>query len=123
GGGGSTAMAERICDRRRRDLVEAHDRIVSRQGGRYRGRLIKTTGDGALVLSDGPGRAIACAEAIRDALRAIGFEVRAGLHTGELEEREDGDIGGIAVHIGARIAALARPGGILVSRTIQDLLA
>jgi len=120
---GSTAIAARIGDLRWRDLLEAHDRILNRQVERYRGQLIKTTGDGALVLFDGPARAIACAEAIRDALRAIGLVVRAGLHSGELEEREDGDIGGIAVHIGARIAALAGPGEILVSRTIKDLVA
>jgi len=120
---GSTAIAARIGDLRWRDLLESHDRILNRQVERYRGQLIKTTGDGALVLFDGPARAIACAEAIRDALRAIGLEVRAGLHTGELEEREDADIGGIAVHIGARIAALAGPGEILVSRTIKDLVA
>jgi len=120
---GSTAIAARLGDLRWWDLLEAHDRILNRQVERYRGRLIKTSGDGALVLFDGPARAIACAEAIRDALRAIGLEVRAGLHTGELEEREDGDIGGIAVHIGARIAALAGPGEILVSRTIKDLVA
>src|SRR5256712_7011338 len=120
---GSTATAAGIGDVRWRDLLEAHDRILKRQVERFRGRLIKSTGDGALVLFDGPARAIACAEATRDALRAIGLQVRAGLHTGELEQREDGDIGGIAVHIGARIAALARPGGILISRTIKDLVA
>src|SRR3989475_7901520 len=75
-------MAARIGDLRWRDLLEAHDRILNRQVERYRGQLIKTTGDGALVLFDGPALAIACAEAIRDALRAIGLEVRAGVHTG-----------------------------------------
>src|SRR2546428_4249168 len=113
-------MAARIGDLRWRDLLDVHDRIVNGQLERYRGRLIKTTGDGALVLFDGPARAIACAEAIRDALRAIGLDVRTGLHTGELEERDDGGIGGIAVHIGARILAPAGPGEILLSRTITD---
>jgi len=120
---GSTAMAARIGDLRWRDLLEAYNRILNRQVERFRGRLIDTAGDGALVLFDGPARAIACAEAIRDALRAIGLDVRTGLHTGELEERDDGGIGGIAVHIGARIMALAGPGEILVSRTIKDLVA
>src|SRR2546428_2791062 len=113
-------MAARIGDLRWRDLLDVHDRIVNGQLERYRGRLIKTTGDGALVLFDGPARAIACAEAIRDALRAIGLEVRAGLHTGELEEREDGDIGGGAGDIRARVAGPAGARDILVSRAIHE---
>lgn len=120
---GSTALAAEIGDLRWRDLLEAHNRALSRQVERFGGRLIKTTGDGTLALFDGPARAIGCARAIRDADEAIGLRVRAGLHTGELEEREDGDVAGIAVHIGARIAALAGAGEVLVSRTVKDLVA
>jgi class 3 adenylate cyclase/pimeloyl-ACP methyl ester carboxylesterase len=120
---GSTELAGRIGDTRFRDLLESHRRLLARQLDRYRGRLMDTAGDGALALFDSPARAIACAEAIRDGVRALGIEVRAGLHTGEIEQRADGGIGGIAVHIGARVSALARPGEILVSRTIKDLIA
>ena len=89
---------------------------------RCRGREVKTTGDGFLAIFDGPSRAIECALAIRDHARDIGIEVRAGLHTGEVEARDD-DIGGIAVHIGARVAAAADASEVLVSRTVADLVA
>ena len=82
-----------------------------------------TAGDGALALFDSPARAIACAEAVRDGVRALGLQVRAGVHTGEMEHGPGGTIRGIAVHTGARVAALAGPGEIMVSRTIRDLVA
>ncbi|TMF56311.1 MAG: adenylate/guanylate cyclase domain-containing protein [Chloroflexi bacterium] len=119
----STNRAAEIGDGRWHDLLESHNRLVRRQLERFGGRLIDTAGDGALSLFDGPARAIACAQAIRDGVRALGIEIRAGLHTGELEHRQDGGIDGIAVHIGARIASLASPNEILVSRTIKDLVA
>jgi pimeloyl-ACP methyl ester carboxylesterase len=121
---GSTALAARIGDARWRDLQQSYFRLVTRQLERFRGRLVDTAGDGVLAVFDAPGRAIACAEAIRDAVRALGIQVRSGLHTGEIEQRQQGGgIGGIAVHIGARISSLAGAGDILVSRTIKDLVA
>ena len=87
----------------------------------FGGQLIKTTGDGMLATFDGPGRAIRCAAALRDELAGIGVQIRAGLHTGEVELR-DGDVGGIAVHIAARVMAATRPGDILASRTVRDLV-
>ena len=89
---------------------------------RFRGREIKTTGDGVLATFDGPGRALRCATAIRDAVRSLGIDVRVGLHTGEIDLRGD-DISGIAVHIAQRVEATAQPGEILVSRTVVDLVA
>ena len=118
---GSTELAARIGDQRWRSLLDAHDAFVRHQVDLYRGRLIRSTGDGMLATFDGPARAIYCAFAVRDGLRSLGIDVRAGLHIGELELR-DGDIGGIAVHIGARIAALAGSGEVLVSRTLKDLV-
>ena len=91
------------------------------QLARFRGREVNTSGDGFLAMFDGPQRAIRCAMAIRDAVQALGIEVRAGLHTGECEVRGD-DIGGIAVHIGARVSALAGPNDVLVSSTLRDLV-
>ena len=120
---GSTTLASRIGDVRWRDLLESFHRLIERQLSRFHGRLIDTAGDGALALFDSPARAITAARAIRDGVRALGIEVRAGIHTGELERRENGGIGGIAVHIGARIGALGDAGDILVSRTIKDLTA
>jgi class 3 adenylate cyclase/pimeloyl-ACP methyl ester carboxylesterase len=119
----STDLAAEIGDVRWHDLLQSHNRLIQRQLERFGGRLIDTAGDGVLALFDGPARAIACAQAIRDGVRALGIEIRAGLHTGELEHREDGGIDGIAVHIGARIASLAGPSEVLVSRTIKDLVA
>ena len=91
------------------------------QLARFRGREVNTSGDGFLATFDGPQRAIRCAMAIRDAVQPLGIEVRAGLHTGECELRGD-DIGGIAVHIGARVSALAGPNDVLVSSTLRDLV-
>jgi DNA-binding SARP family transcriptional activator/pimeloyl-ACP methyl ester carboxylesterase len=118
---GSTERATELGDRRWRDLLEQHDRLIRRELGRYHGREVKTTGDGVLATFDGPGRGINCAQAICARARALGIEVRAGLHTGECELR-NGDVGGIAVHIGARVAGLARPGEVLVSSTVKDLV-
>jgi class 3 adenylate cyclase len=120
---GSTELAARLGDARFRDLLENFRRLLLRQLERFRGRLVDTAGDGALSIFDSPGRGIACAQALRDGVRGLGLEVRAGLHTGEIEQRDDGGVGGIAVHIGARMSALASPGEILVSRTIKDLVA
>jgi len=119
---GSTERAAELGDRRWRDLLDSHDRTVRRQLERFRGREVNTAGDGFLATFDGPGRAIECACAIRDAVRALGIEVRAGLHTGEIEARGD-DVAGMAVHIGQRVSALAGAGEVLVSRTVTDLVA
>jgi len=120
---GSTETATRLGDARWRDLLESFIQLVQRQLTRFHGRLIDTAGDGVLALFDSPARAIAAARAIRDAVRGLGLEVRSGIHTGELERRENGGIGGIAVHIGSRIASLGGAHEILVSRTIRDLTA
>ena len=102
-------------------LLDAHDAVVRAQLSRFRGREVSTAGDSFLAMFDGPQRAIRCAMAIRDAVQSLGIEVRAGLHTGECEVRGD-DIGGIAVHIGARVSALAGPNDVLVSSTLRDLV-
>jgi class 3 adenylate cyclase len=118
---GSTERATALGDRRWRDLLEQHDRLVRHELGRHRGREVKTTGDGVLATFDGPARGINCARAICAQVRPLGIEVRAGLHTGECELR-NGDVGGIAVHIGARVAGMAGPGEVLVSGTVKDLV-
>jgi class 3 adenylate cyclase len=117
----STRRAAEIGDRNWHALLDAHDVVVRSQLARFRGREVSTSGDGFLAMFDGPQRAIRCAVAIRDAVQALGIEVRAGLHTGECEVRGD-DIGGIAVHIGARVSALAGPNEVLVSSTLRDLV-
>ena len=113
----STNRAANLGDRRWRDLLDAHDRIVRTQLERFGGREVKTIGDGFLAIFELPSAAVRCARSIRSALSQIGFDVRAGLHTGECELIED-DVGGLAVHIAARIAALADPGDVLVSSTV-----
>jgi pimeloyl-ACP methyl ester carboxylesterase len=118
----STGRAAEAGDRRWRELLDAHDEIGAREVGRFRGRRVKTLGDGMLAVFEGPARGVHCAEAVRDAISDLGVEIRAGLHVGECELRGD-DIGGLAVHIGARVAGLAAPGEILVSRTVRDLVA
>jgi class 3 adenylate cyclase len=117
----STRRASEMGDRDWRALLDAHDAVVRSQLTRFRGREVSTSGDSFLAMFDGPQRAIRCAMAIRDAVQALGIEVRAGLHTGECEVRGD-DIGGIAVHIGARVSALAGPNDVLVSSTLRDLV-
>jgi class 3 adenylate cyclase len=117
----STRRAVEMGDRDWHALLDAHDAVVRSQLARYRGREVNTSGDGFLAMFDGPQRAIRCAMAIRDAVQALGIEVRAGLHTGECEVRGD-DIGGIGVHIGARVSALAGPNDVLVSSTLRDLV-
>lgn len=118
----STRQAAALGDRRWRSVLEQHHEMVRRQLVRFRGRYVKSTGDGALMTFDGPARAIDCALAIRDGARQLGMEVRVGLHTGEIEPMRD-DIGGIAVHIASRVADIAGPGEVLVSRTVTDLVA
>jgi class 3 adenylate cyclase len=117
----STRRAAEMGDRDWRALLDAHDAVVRSQLARFRGREVNTSGDGFLAMFDGPQRAIRCAMAIRDAVQALGIEVRAGLHTGECEIRGD-DIGGIGVHIGARVSALSGPNDVLVSSTLRDLV-
>ncbi|QOZ23340.1 adenylate/guanylate cyclase domain-containing protein [Bradyrhizobium sp. CCBAU 51753] len=118
----STEKAAALGDHRWRDLLDTHHAAIRRVLSRFRGREIKTTGDGVLATFDGPARGVRCACAIADETRSLGIEVRAGLHTGECEMIGD-DIGGIAVHIGARVAALAGAGEVLVSGTVKDLVA
>jgi class 3 adenylate cyclase len=118
---GSTETAARLGDRRWRDLLERHDATVRRQLAVHRGREVKTMGDGFLATFDGPARAIRCASAIREQLGGIGIEVRAGVHTGEVEAIGT-DVGGMAVNIGARVGALAEPGEVLVSSTVRELV-
>jgi class 3 adenylate cyclase len=119
----STRLAAEIGDNRFKDLLSGFIQLVRRHVDRYQGRLVDTAGDGALALFDSPARAIGCAESVRDGARALGLPVRAGVHTGEMEHGPAGEVRGIAVHTGARVAALAGAGEILVSRTIRDLVA
>jgi class 3 adenylate cyclase len=119
---GSTERAAGLGDAEWRQLLELHDATVRRQIERHRGRTVKATGDGFLAVFDGPARAIRCAEAIRDATRAIGVPVRVGLHTGEIETRDD-DIAGLAVHIAQRVSSHAGPEEILVSGVVPLLVA
>jgi class 3 adenylate cyclase len=119
---GSTDTAAALGDRRWREVLDRHDTLTQEHVARFRGRVIKTTGDGALATFDGPARAIRCACALRDAMSRAGVELRAGIHTGEIEQR-NGDIGGIAVHLAARVQALAAAREVLVSRTVADLVA
>jgi class 3 adenylate cyclase len=119
---GSTVEAVHLGDRRWRELLDAYDRLVLRQLDRFRGRQVKSTGDGTLATLDGPRRAIACAVAIRDGVRAIGLEVRAGLHAGEVDLRGK-DLAGIAVHLAERVCSSAGPGQVFVTRTVVDLVA
>lgn len=118
----STEHAANIGDRRWKELLDQHDRVVQREVHGYRGKIVKTTGDGMLATFDGPARAVRCAQNICSAVGPLGIEVRAGVHTGEVELRGE-DIGGIAVHIGQRVSAMAGPGEALVSRTVTDLVA
>jgi class 3 adenylate cyclase len=119
---GSTEAAAAMGDDEWRRALDRHDELVRRYVERYRGREIKTTGDGFLAAFDGPARAVRCAQAIADAVTALGIQIRGGAHTGEVEVRGD-DIGGLAVHIAARVAGLAGAGEVLASRTVKDLVA
>ncbi len=118
---GSTEKAATLGDAAWRELLERHHAVVRAMIGRYRGAEIDTTGDGFLATFDGPARGVRCAQAIIEALKPLGLEVRAGLHTGEVE-MIDGKVGGIAVHVGARVGALAGPSQVLVSQTVRDLV-
>jgi class 3 adenylate cyclase len=118
---GSTERARDLGDRRWRELLASHDELVRRQLRVHRGNEVKTMGDGFLATFDGPARAIRCAGAIRDEVRGLGLEVRAGVHTGEVE-LTGADVSGMAVNIGARVAALAGPGEVLVSSTVKELV-
>jgi class 3 adenylate cyclase len=118
----STQTAAEMGDARWRDSLEEHQRVVRETLPRYGGREIKTIGDGFLATFDGPARGIRCARRLVESLAAIGVRIRAGLHTGECEVMGD-DIGGVAVHIAARVSALAQGGEVLVSRTVKDLVA
>jgi pimeloyl-ACP methyl ester carboxylesterase len=119
---GSTERAVALGDRRWREVLADHHRLGRREVERFRGREIDTTGDGFLATFDGPVRAIRCAQACIAAARSLDLELRAGVHTGEIELM-DGGVGGLGVHIGARVAAEAGPGKVLVSRTVTDLVA
>ena len=117
----STKRAAELGDGRWRRLLARHDELVRGQLGRFRGREVKSTGDGFLATFDGPARAIQCARAVTESVRPLGIDVRAGLHTGECEMIGD-DVGGLAVHIGARVSQSAGPGEVLVSSTVKDLV-
>jgi class 3 adenylate cyclase len=117
----STERASQLGDQRWSELLDRHDAAVRRQLARFRGTEVNTTGDGFVATFDGPARAIGCARAIRDAAQQLGMQVRSGIHTGEIELRGD-DIAGMGVHIAARVAAMAEPSDIWVSRTVTDLV-
>jgi class 3 adenylate cyclase len=118
---GSTERASQLGDERWRALLESHNELVRRQLAAFGGREVKVLGDGFLATFDGPGRAIRCASSIRDAVQSLGVTVRAGVHTGMCEQI-GADIGGMGVHIGARVVALAAPGEVLVSSAVRDLV-
>jgi class 3 adenylate cyclase len=118
---GSTETAARLGDGRWRRVLDHHNAIVDRSLRRHRGRKVDTAGDGVFALFDGPGRAIRCARAIAGDLERIGLQVRAGVHTGEVELRGQ-EVSGIAVNIGARVSAMAGPGEVLVTSTVRDLM-
>jgi class 3 adenylate cyclase len=119
---GSTGKACELGDRRWTELLERHHTVVRAMLARYRGTEVDTAGDGFLATFEGPARAVKCAQAICEAVQALGLEVRTGCHTGEIELL-GADVGGVAVHIGARVAALAGPSEVLVSSTVKDLVA
>ena len=118
----STKQAEAAGDRKWRTTLEAHHVAVRAELLRHRGREVKTTGDGFLALFDGPARAVRCAQEIVRVVRPLDLEIRAGVHTGEVEMMGD-DVGGIAVHIAARVAQRAHAGEVLASSTVKDLVA
>jgi class 3 adenylate cyclase len=118
----STRRAAAQGDASWKQLLDKHDAITAREVERYRGQLVKHTGDGVLARFDGPARAVSAGLAVANAVRSLGIEVRTGVHTGEIELRGD-DVGGIAVHVGARVMSLAQPSEVLVTRTVRDLTA
>jgi class 3 adenylate cyclase len=118
---GSTEQAARLGDRRWRELLEVHESVVRREVDAARGRLVKSTGDGMLATFDGPARGIRAVAGIERMLEPVGLQVRGGVHCGEVE-LIGGDVGGIAVHTAARVAAEAGPGEVLVSQTVKDLV-
>jgi class 3 adenylate cyclase len=118
---GSTSQAAAVGDHDWRALLDRHDAILREEVARHRGRLVKTTGDGAFAVFDGPARAVRCGLAVTERVGTLGVDVRAGVHTGECERRGD-DLAGIAVHIASRIASSAGPREVLVSRTVRDLV-
>jgi class 3 adenylate cyclase len=119
---GSTGRAAAMGDRRWREVLDAHHAVVRKELDRFRGREVKTLGDGFLATFDGPARAIRCGLSITESVAPLGIQVRVGLHTGECEILGD-DVAGIAVHLTERVADLARPGEVLVSSTVRDLVA
>jgi class 3 adenylate cyclase len=119
---GATEHVERAGDRAWREMLEKHHSLVRKELTRFRGREIDTAGDGFFATFDGPARGVRCALAVREAVKTLGVEIRAGVHTGEVEVMAD-KVGGIAVHIGARVMGQARPSEVLVSRTVKDLVA
>lgn len=119
---GSTEHAARLGDNAWSSLLKRHDDLVREEVERHRGRFVKSLGDGVLATFDGPSRAISSALSIRDRVQDLDLEIRAGLHAGECELLDDDDVGGLAVHIGARISSIAQPGEVLVSSTVRDLV-
>jgi class 3 adenylate cyclase len=117
----STRTAGELGDTRWLDVLGRVEHVVTNAVDHYRGRVVKSTGDGHLLVFDGPARAVRCAFAIRDGVAALGVTMRAGAHTGEIELVGD-DVGGLAVHIGQRVSSLAGGGEVLVSRTVKDLV-
>ena len=117
----STDAASALGDRRWHELLDHHDALVSSEVQHFRGRVVKTTGDGVLATFDGPARAIRCACALRDSARGLGLQLRQGIHVGEIERR-GGDVGGIAVNLAARVQAAAGPDEVVVSRVVADLV-
>lgn len=120
---GSTDSAAAVGDKRWKERLDEHDRLSRQLVDRFGGRTIKTTGDGVLATFGAPGRALRSALSLAYELRDIGIDIRCGVHTGEVELRDGGDIGGLAAHIGARVTAMAGPGEIWCSRTVRDLVA
>jgi class 3 adenylate cyclase len=118
---GSTERAAALGDRRWSALLDSHDRAIRDEVRRFKGREINTTGDGFVISFDGPARAIRCAQALVASAANLGVELRVGLHTGECEVRGD-DLAGLAVHIAARVGAMAKPKEVLVSGTVKDLV-
>lgn len=120
---GSTKLVSELGDKKWKELLAEHERLARAQIDRFRGTLVEIIADGLLATFDGPGRAIRCAQALGRALHTVGMDIRAGLHTGEIELREDARIGGIAVHIASRVMGEAGPGEVVCSRTVKDLVA